>query len=236
MAAKRKHEYKITPKPYDYNIKPGETDLDYYRRLAKTADERLVRLEALRHEKGFESVDKFAYARAMRDIEVWGGGRRFNTKPPEDRRQFNEKISDILRFLQSPTSTKYGIKEVYQKRADKLNEKYGAEGLHVTWKDIADLHDTGLLTTAKMALGSDTAWVSIGQVEHNADKIKEILKEAQKNQKTEEPIKIRRKDGQLTAKAKAMLKDAGVLTGAPSDKGVLHFLNDEQLLNQILEL
>ena len=87
-----------------------------------------------------------------------------------------------------------------------------------------------------MALGSDTAWVSIGQVEKNADKIKEILKEGQKNQKTGEPVKIRRKDGKLTAKAKAMLKDSGVLTGSPSDKGVLHFLNDEQLLNQILEL
>lgn len=235
MAAKRVHEYKSTQR-YDFDIRPGETDLQYYRRLAKTADQRLVRLEALRHEEGFESVDKFAYARAMRDIEVYGGGKRFNTAPPENRSSMNAKIKDMLRFLQSPTSTKSGIIETYQKRADKLNERYGAEGLHVTWKDIADLHDTGLLTSAKMALGSDTTWIAIGQVENNAEKIKEILKAGQKNQKTGEPIKIRRKDGQLTAKAKAMLKDAGVLTGAPSDKGVLHFLNDEQLLNQILEL
>lgn len=235
MARKFEHEYKITPRPYDYNLKPGETDLEYYRRLAKTADERLVRLEKLKNEPGFESVDKFAYARAMRDIEVYGGGKRFNTKPPEDRGLFDEKITDILRFLQSPTSTKYGIKEVYQKRADTLNEKYKAYGLNVTWQDIANMHDSGLLTSAKLAMGSDTTWIAIGQVENNAKKIKDVLKEGQKNEKTGKPIQIRRKDGKLTAKAKAMLKEAGVLTGAPSDRGVLHFLDDEQLMQQLIE-
>ena len=234
MARQRVHEYKSTQR-YDFDIRPGETDLEYYRRLAKTADQRLVRLEKLKREPGFESVDKFAYARAMRDIEVYGGGKRFNTKPPEARSLFNEKIADMLRFLQSPTSTKGGIIDVYQKRADTLNEKYKAAGLNVTWQDIANLHDSGLLTAAKMAMGSDTTWIAIGQVENNAEKIKQVLKEGQKNEKTGNLIQIRRKDGKLTAKAKAMLKDAGVLTGAPSDKGVLHFLDDEQLMQQLLE-
>ena len=234
MARQRVHEYKSTQR-YDFDIRPGETDLEYYRRLAKTADQRLVRLEKLKNEPGFESVDKFAYARAMRDIEVYGGGKRFNTKPPEAPSLFNEKIADMLRFLQSPTSTKGGIIEVYQKRADTLNEKYKASGLNVTWQDIANLHDSGLLTAAKMAMGSDTTWIAIGQVENNAKKIKEVLKEGQKNEKTGKEIQIRRKDGKLTAKAKAMLKEAGVLTGAPSDKGVLHFLDDEQLMQQLLE-
>lgn len=234
MPQKRVHEYKSTQR-YDFDIRPGETDLEYYRRLAKTADQRLVRLETLRHEKGFESVDKFAYARAMRDIEVYGGGKRFNTKPPEARSLFNEKISDMLRFLQSPTSTKGGIIEVYKKRADTLNEKYKASGLNVTWQDIANLHDSGLLTAAKMAMGSDTTWMAIGQVENNAEKIKEVLAEGQKNEKTGKPIQIRRKDGKLTAQAKAMLKDAGILTGSPRDRGVLHFLDDETLLKQLIE-
>lgn len=233
MARKFEHEYKITPRPYDYNIKPGETDLDYYRRLAKTADERLVRLEKLKNEPGFESVEKFAYARAMRDIEVYGGGKRFNTKPPEDRRQLTEKISDILRFLQSPTSTKYGIKEVYQKRAETLNNKYPGSGLNVTWQDIAELHDSGLLDAAKMAMGSDTMWVSIGQVERNADKIKELLKEGQKNKKGDE-ITVRTKEGRITAERKKALKKAGVLTGSPRDAGVIHFLNNEELLRQLI--
>ena len=234
MARQRVHEYKSTQR-YDFDIRPGETDLEYYRRLAKTADQRLVRLEKLKSEPGFESVDKFAYARAMRDIEVYGGGKRFNTKPPEARSLFNEKIADMLRFLQSPTSTKGGIIEVYQKRADTLNEKYKAAGLNVTWQDIANLHDSGLLTAAKMAMGSDTTWIAIGQVENNAEKIKQVLKEGQKNEKTGKPIQIRRKDGKLTTKAKAMLKEAGVLTGAPSDRGVLHFLDDEQLMQQLIE-
>ena len=232
MAAKRVHEYKSTQR-YDFDIRPGETDLEYYRRLAKTADQRLVRLEALRHEKGFESVDKFAYARAMRDIEVYGGGKRFNTAPPENRSSMNAKIKDMLRFLQSPTSTKSGIIEVYQKRADTLNARYKDQGLSVTWQDIAKLHDSGMLTSAKMALGSDTTWIAIGTIEQNADKIKEVLKEGQKDEKTGKPIQIRRKDNKLTAKAKKMLKDAGILTGSPADRGVIMFLDEEDLLKQL---
>ena len=232
MAAKRAHEYKSTQR-YDFDIRPGETDLQYYRRLAKTADQRLVRLEALRHEEGFESVDKFAYARAMRDIEVYGGGKRFNTAPPENRSSMNAKIKDMLRFLQSPTSTKSGIIEVYQKRADTLNARYKDHGLSVTWQDIAKLHDSGMLTTAKMALGSDTTWITIGKIEQNADKIKEVLKEGQKDEKTGKPIQIRRKDGKLTAKAKKMLKDEGILTGTPADRGVIMFLDDQELLKQL---
>ena len=34
-------------KPYNLDYKPGETDLQYYKRLAKVADQRLVRLEEL---------------------------------------------------------------------------------------------------------------------------------------------------------------------------------------------
>lgn len=232
MTAKRVHEYKSTQR-YDFDIRPGETDLQYYRRLAKTADQRLVRLEALRHEEGFESVDKFAYARAMRDIEVYGGGKRFNTAPPENRSSMNAKIKDMLRFLQSPTSTKSGIIEVYQKRADTLNARYKDQGLSVTWQDIAKLHDSGMLTSAKMALGSDTTWIAIGKIEQNADKIKEVLKEGQKDEKTGKPIQIRRKDGKLTAKAKKMLKDEGILTGTPADRGVIMFLDDQELLKQL---
>ena len=126
-----------------------------------------------------------------------------------------------------------GIIEVYQKRADTLNARYAAQGLSVTWQDIAKLHDSGMLTSAKMALGSDTTWIAIGKIEQNADKIKEVLKEGQKDEKTGREIQIRRKDGKLTAKAKKMLKDAEILTGTPADRGVIMFLDDEELLKQL---
>ena len=74
-----KHEYKT--RAYNVDYKPGESDLQYYKRLAKVADQRLVRLEelaGLREGKpgvpGYEAVTQYAYAKAMRDLELYGGG------------------------------------------------------------------------------------------------------------------------------------------------------------------
>lgn len=218
MAKSLKHEYKSTQN-YDFDIRPGETDLEYYRRLAKTADQRLVRLEKLKSEPHFENVDKYAYARAMRDIEVWGGGRRFNTKPPEDRRQFNEKISDMLRFLQSPTSTKGGIKEVYQKRVDTLNKKYN---LNMTWQQFADITESKELDAFMGGYASDTVFRAIGKVQRNRGEIQKALDKQKENGKGDEE------------ELKEQLQESGVLTDSPLDKGVQYILNNPELLEMVL--
>ena len=95
-ARSTKHEYRSAER-YKSSIeqRAGESDLDYYTRLAKQADQRLVRLEKLSNEPGFENVKKYAYAAAMRDIESYGGAgkkMRFNTKPPKAPQLFREKI------------------------------------------------------------------------------------------------------------------------------------------------
>ena len=218
MAKSLKHEYKSTQN-YDFDIRPGETDLEYYRRLAKTADQRLVRLEKLKSEPHFENVDKYAYARAMRDIEVWGGGRRFNTKPPEDSRQFNEKISDMLRFLQSPTSTKGGIKEVYQKRVDTLNKKYN---LNMTWQQFADITESKELDAFMGGYASDTVFRAIGKVQRNRGEIQKALEKQKENGKGDEE------------ELKEQLQESGVLTDSPLDKGVQYILNNPELLEMVL--
>ena len=111
--AKYKHDYSV--KAYNVDYKPGETDLQYYKRLAKTADQRLVRLERLATEPGYEKVTQYAYAKAMRDIENYGGGKRFNVKPPlkedgtVDNTLLREKLADLRAFLTSVSSTKKGI-------------------------------------------------------------------------------------------------------------------------------
>lgn len=219
MAKSLKHEYKSTQN-YDFDIRPGETDLEYYRRLAKTADQRLVRLEKLKSEPHFENVDKYAYARAMRDIEVWGGGRRFNTKPPEDRRQFNEKISDMLRFLRSPTSTKGGIKEVYQKRVDTLNKKYN---LNMTWQQFADITESKELDSFMGGYASDTVFRAIGKVQRNRGEIQKALDKQKENGKGDEE------------ELKEQLQESGVLTDSPLDKGVQYILDNPDLLEMVLK-
>lgn len=153
---KTKYEYKT----YDTSLRPGETDEHYYKRLAKVADQRLVRLEELQGQKGFEGVEKFAYSKAMTDLEKWGGT-RFNTKPPEERQLWREKVSDMIRFIEAPTSSKGGIVQVYKNRVNTFNEKYG---LNMTWQDFHNFFQSGDAEKVLKDYGSDTTFKAIGKI------------------------------------------------------------------------
>lgn len=121
--------------------------LKEYRKLAKRADQRLVRLEGYRHDKGFKGITEYAYKTAMKDIKSYSGqnATRFNTAPPPENqkgrdpnRMLKEKISDIKKFLASPTSTKRGVIAVNKKRADALNNSkklFGDEPANFTWQE-----------------------------------------------------------------------------------------------------
>lgn len=129
----------------EYNVeqKPGESMEKYYRRLAKVADQRLVRLENLADVPGYEGSSKWAYNRAMKDIQKWSGEERtrFNTAPPADAGQLKAKINDIKAFINAQTSTKSGITKVYKKRANTYNKKYGTD---FSWEDIANYYNKKL--------------------------------------------------------------------------------------------
>ena len=174
----------------------GETELQYYRRLAKVADQRLVRLESYKHDKYFGGVEKMAYGRAMSDLEMFGGGNRFNTKPPEDRRMFREKIMSMRDFLQSPTSTKQGIIETYQKRADTINKEYFGGEKVLKWQDLENYFGKGRADKEDRNMpGSKTALYAIG-----------VIKKVQKDGKIPKVI-----EGALSKKS---VKVAGPLTDA----------------------
>lgn len=142
-------------KTYNTDIKPNESIESYYKRLAKVADQRLVRLEQLSGQENFKGVEKFAYAKAQKALDVWGGS-RFNTKMPETPNLRNEKIADIINFLQSPTSTKAGITDVYKRRASTMKKKYG---LDMSWQEMGKVMEafsddsTGGSATKVKAIG-----------------------------------------------------------------------------------
>ena len=128
-----------------------------YRQLAKRADQRLTSLEALSHNKHFHGVREYAYAGAIRDIESWGGSRRFNTKPPTNLNQLEAKIADIEKFLSKPTSTKSGVLTTYKKRADTITTRYGKEfGVKFIWQDIANYYEKKKAEIDSMKMGSKT--------------------------------------------------------------------------------
>lgn len=157
-----KHEYK-TPARYDFEQRAGESDLQYYKRIAKVADQRLIRLEQLEKDdpSHFGKSTSFAYARAMTDISMFSKGKRFNVKLPDDPREVKEAIMSVRYFLGAPTSTKGGIIEVYQKRAETLNEKYGT---NFTWADLASYFGKGQHDRDSVAYGSKTSLYAIGRI------------------------------------------------------------------------
>lgn len=127
----------------------GETEykslLKEYRKLAKRADQRLVRLEGYRHDKGFEGILSYAYAAAQKAIRAWTGGRskRFNTEPPKKLIDLQKKIADIKRFLESATSTKKGVIDVYKKRTESLNKTFFGDDKksYLNWQEWANFWD-----------------------------------------------------------------------------------------------
>lgn len=169
-------------KPYDTSIRPGETDLQYYKRLAKVADQRLKRLEDLSKEGDWKDAQRFAYQRAQEALKLYGEGKpgkglRFNANIPDpvsERRFFNEKTADLIHFLEAPTSTKSGITNVYKQRADTLNKKFGTD---LSWSDLGRVFEN---MQGKGAPGSYKTLSAIGLIQNVK---KEGIEEARKKNK-----------------------------------------------------
>ena len=185
--ANYKHEYKF--RPYNLDYKPGESDLQYYKRLAKVADQRLVRLEQLSQQEGFEKVTRFAYERAMRDLEL-------NADGTVDNRLLSEKLADMRSFLSSVTSTKQGIVSVYTERAKTFNAQFGT---NYSWQDLADFYQSGDADKALQAASSATVQKAIGKIQHAKE---QMLKEMNKNAK----VTLDKEDKIVYKKAMELLK------------------------------
>ena len=153
-----------------------------YRTLAKSADQRLVRLERYADEQGFETAKEWAYARAMHDIKQWSGDEadRFNVKPPASKTDLLSKIQDIKTFLESKTSTKAGIITVYKKKADSLNKtmhaEYGDDWTDVTWKDMSQYFDSALYDKIDKSYGSKTKMLVMSAIKKKKKEIAEDIK------------------------------------------------------------
>lgn len=158
-----------------------------YKQLAKKADQRLVRLEALSHEKHFHGVLEFAYKRAVKDIQACGGDKRFNTAPPRTVTELNAKISDIEYFLSRPTSKKTTIVKTYKKRAETINNKSYIKNLGVkfTWEEIANYYESNAAERNDTKYGSKTVLRALAVLKKlnkadDAKKIEDVNKRVQR--------------------------------------------------------
>lgn len=155
--------------------RPGESDMAYYRSLAKQADQRLVRLERYSKEKNYEGIMEYAYAGAMYDIRSLSGdpsARRFNQMPAKTKsgainmRNLQARINAVKKFLESPTSTKQGITKVYKQRARTINNKYGT---NFTWQEMAAYYSNERNKALDSEYGSKTMVRVLGAMRRLGD-------------------------------------------------------------------
>ena len=176
--------------------------LKVYRTAAKAADQRLVRLERLTQEENFKVADKWAYARAMRDIEAWSGkdAKRFNVAPPGSNQSLSAKIEDIRTFLRSETSTKSGIKKTFIDKAKTINEEYGTS---FKWDQVGKFFTSESWKQMADKFGSKTALKAIGKARRfNRDKLEKAVKAADTSD-------LRVPDDQVGRTIKSIVKDKG---------------------------
>lgn len=155
--------------------------LTEYRKLAKRADQRLLRIERLADQADYKAVLQYSYRTAKKDIEKYTGPTekpRFNTAPPVGENaqasymKLQAKVNAIKRFLEAPTSTKSGITKIYTKRAKSYNEQFGT---NYTWQGIKQVTDSALFE--KLEAKSDRYIVLkvLGVIDEHKDEVERRL-------------------------------------------------------------
>ena len=153
-----------------------------YVKLAKRADQRLLRLE--RRFKTAPELEGMAYKRAVFDIFKLtgiGGMPRFNRAIPKDIKHLRRALKNVERFLGAVTSTWQGFKRKdLQKRVDTLNQKYNT---NYTTEDLQRLSSSGLIDRFKDKGGSETGMKALGFVQRKKAELKRLVDKARKQHK-----------------------------------------------------
>lgn len=152
-----------------------------YKKLARTANRRMYKLERLAENPENKAVLGYAYKNVMHDLKSLGEltkGGRFSmdiTKMSADKtdiRHLTALVNTARSFLDAPSSTIGGIEKIYGKRAGTLNKKYGTD---LSASDMKTFFESAYWDKLKDKLGSQTAMIVIGQVQKKSDEIIESI-------------------------------------------------------------
>ncbi len=126
--------------------------------LLQSANMKLLNIEMLAKQEGFEGIENFAYYNALRSIREIRGEefKRFNM--PKNTHQMEKTLRNVKRFLDSTTSTKAGIVDVFEKNAASLNEKMGS---NMSWQQMGNFLRAASFEDAKADFDSETAVILI---------------------------------------------------------------------------
>ncbi len=149
------------------------------RKLAKRADQRMVRLEQAEGQRGYEHITSFSYSKAEAEIERFSGTLKEGQKPrwnratPKTKQEVQAKIAAIQRFLGSETSTKTGVRQGYQHRAETLKAKYG---VNVPWQDLGNFFESpAYQKLVGIIPGSKTVAKTLGTLQRNKKAIEDAI-------------------------------------------------------------
>lgn len=161
------------------DIKPGQSEVDYFRQLAKRADQRMFRLEKLAEQDNYKGVLSFAYESAIYDIKALSGNpnaTRFNIalKKNKDgtvnKTLLHARINAAKRFLEAPTSMKSTITDIYEKRAASLSKNMKLEK-PLTWQQAGRIFESRAYDTMrKKGFTSDQIVKAVGAINSKTKK------------------------------------------------------------------
>ena len=170
------------------NIKNKEEYASMYadfRQQAKIADQKLRRLEKLSTQENYKGVLQYAYARAQRDIKEQTGRNvkqmRFSANIPTTLKGLASYSKDVERFNNAESSTKRGIMNIYKRRADTVNHKYGRDSKgnkikgwnDLKWQDLANYYEKEKNIKLDSKMGSSTQMKVLGRFKRLENKDKE---------------------------------------------------------------
>ena len=169
MAKKAKSQYR---KELEAEVKP----------MLQEANMKLLNLEMLSKQEGFESITDYAYRNAMRDIRQLRGEefKRFNM--PKNVHQLEKTKRSLEKFIGATTSTKKGIVSVYEKNAANLNSKFGS---NFSWQQMGDFLRAAEFEKMKADYDSETAIIMLKALYKNKDLSKSEFKDTIQNHQVE---------------------------------------------------
>lgn len=163
-----------------------------YARAIERINKQLYRIEKYAETSG-EKITDYAYRLAMYDIKsIFGYADARGTK---ERKRFSRKIPltkegklnqkragkvmrAIERFYELPSSTLTGMKEIYEKRAETLSNKFGLDKA-LTAKQLKKIFDSGLWARLSEKYASKTVITIIGQFERQKEDLKAKLEKGE---------------------------------------------------------
>lgn len=172
-------------KKYTFNKNQSRAELIRdYNKMARAANKQLYRLEQYSKEPGYENITKFAYSKAMKNIKRRFGSDKIRfglAGENTDLRRLRGDINAALEFMNAPSRTKTGIQEIYQERANTINDRYDTS---FTWQTMADYYTTGLNAKLDKQYGSKTALKVFGELQKkDTDELENIYRSLNKNHK-----------------------------------------------------